>query len=131
MTLSRWHNNPGYYAWTQRRKEQEGNCSFAPSANVIDNDEAFKLELAAPGFTKKDFKIDLEKDILTITSEREEKNELNYTRREFGDGNFCRSFVIPETVETEKIKAEYKNGVLALTLPKKEVVKIKKEIQIA
>jgi HSP20 family protein len=107
-----------------------------PSANVIENEDAFVLELAAPGMKKDDFKIDLENSQLTISHEQKEEHEeteKNFTRREFHFGSFSRSFVLPKTVDTEKISAEYKNGILYLNLPKKEEEKarLKREIKIS
>ena len=130
MTLLKWYNHPAYSAWNRMREETEGNNGFMPSTNVIENEDAYKLEIAAPGYTKKDFNINLEKNVLTISSEHEMKEEVKYSRQEFAVGRFSRSFNVPETIETEKIKAEYKNGVLSVSLPKKEEMKISKKIQI-
>ena len=131
MTLLKWYNHPAYNAWNRMREEVEGNNDLVPSTNVIENEDAYKLEIAAPGYTKKDFNINLEKNVLTISSEHTMDEEQKYARKEFVVGRFSRSFNVPETIETEKIKAEYKNGVLSVSLPKKEEVKISKEIQIA
>jgi HSP20 family protein len=130
MTYIKWYNHP------HRNQAWHGNHDYfngrmrKPSANVMENDDAFKIELAVPGFQKKDFRINIEKDVLTISTEREMNGEENYTMREFGHNNISRSFSLPETVDNEKIKAEYKNGILNVTLPKREEVKIKKEIQV-
>jgi HSP20 family protein len=110
-------------------RNQGGYCR-KPSANVAENDDNYKIELAAPGFQKKDFKILVEKDILTISTDREFTSDENYTMREFGFGNVNRSFQLPDTIDNDSIKAEYKNGILMLTLPKREDVKIKREIQV-
>jgi len=131
MNSLRWYRHPALQGRYYR--EENENCDFVPSTNVQEDENAYRLELSVPGFSKKDFKIDLEKNLLTISSEvKEEKKEenVNYTRKEFVYGNFCRSFTLPEIIEAENIKAEYKNGILLVTLPKKEEVKIKKEIQI-
>ncbi|MDX1783004.1 MAG: Hsp20/alpha crystallin family protein, partial [Aequorivita vladivostokensis] len=77
---------------------------------------------------KSDFQIDLENQLLSISTEVEEKSEEkeeNYTRREFGYSSFKRSFTLPETVDEEKIKANYKEGILSIHLPKKEEAKQK------
>jgi HSP20 family protein len=83
------------------------------------------VELAAPGKKKEDFNIELEDNVLTISSEarseKEEKdNEGKYTRREFSYSSFKRAFTLPETVNDYEINASYENGVLHITLPKKE-----------
>lgn len=105
-----------------------------PSVNIIDNENDFVLELAAPGKSKEDFKINLENQLLTISSEvTEEKEEekKNYTRREFVFSSFTRSFTLPKNIMHEKIAADYKDGILRITLPKKEETKLIKEIKIS
>jgi len=100
-----------------------------PSVNVKETDEAFELELAAPGMKKNDFKVELDNNILKISSEKEnrkENKEDDYSRREFFYQSFCRSFRLPENkVEAGKITATYKDGILFLSLPKKEEAKVK------
>lgn len=100
----------------------------SPKVNVIETDESYTLEMAIPGFTKSDFVIDLENEHLSISmdlKENDSKKDLNYTRKEFGYGSFKRSFVLPDTVEGDKIEASYKEGILGLTIPKKEEAKPK------
>ena len=90
--------------------------------------------MAAPGLEKKNFKIDLDNDLLTIASVMEDKKEEkqeNYTRREFRYNNFSRSFNLPETVDSENISANHKNGVLSISIPKKEEAKPRPVRQIA
>jgi len=111
---------------------------FVP-VNVKETDNAYRLEVVAPGFEKNDFKINLDKNILTISSEKKsevkedsgnEKSEKQI-RREYSYRSFKRSFTINEKIDAEKIDAKYVNGVLTLNLPKKEVVKVSvKEIAI-
>lgn len=107
-----------------------------PAVNIKENKKEFNIEFAAPGFTKKDFKIDVDQDVLTISAEKEheehEENE-NFARREFSYNSFSRSFTLPQTVSGEKIDAHYNDGILKLSVPKKEVSKAlpKKEIKIA
>jgi HSP20 family protein len=107
-----------------------------PAVNIIEGDNDFIIEVAAPGLDKKDFKIDLENNQLTISSEkedkREDKNERSI-RKEFRYSSFCRTFTLPETVENDKIKAKHKDGILYVTIPKKEIAKIKpaRQIEIA
>lgn len=101
-----------------------------PSVNISETESGYQLEVAAPGLSKEDFHISLDKDRLTISSEKSMKNESTegkWTRREFNFSSFSRSFVLPKTVEKDHISAKYENGVLFLTVPKKaEVVKEEK-----
>ena len=99
-----------------------------PSVNVIENENGFTLELAAPGVAREDFSLNIEKDRLVISSEKktteEEKEEGKYSRREFNYSAFSRSFHLPKTIDKDAINASYENGVLTITLPKKaEVVR--------
>jgi HSP20 family protein len=90
--------------------------------------------MAAPGMKKNDFHINLEKVVLTISSEQKEEKEEkkdNFARREFYYNAFSRSFSLPETVDVENIKADYKNGILNIVLPKKEETKVTREIKIS
>jgi HSP20 family protein len=99
-----------------------------PSVNIVEGKDDFRIEVAAPGLEKKDFKINLENNVLTISSEKEVKNEQNedkYMRREFSYSSFQRSFALPNTVDAEKINANYKDGVLYLVIPKKDEAKEK------
>jgi len=94
-----------------------------PAVNVIEKENAFEVEMAVPGFKKSDFKIDVDKNTLSISSETKTENEETgekFTRREFGYASFKRTFNIPESVNTEAIAAEYKEGILKVELPKKE-----------
>ena len=94
-----------------------------PATNIKENDTNFQIEIAAPGLKKEDFNVDIEKGMLTISSEKkdekEEKDE-NYTRREYNYSSFSRSFRLPESVTEDDIDATYKDGVLKLIIPKKE-----------
>lgn len=99
-----------------------------PAVNIIENYDSFHVEMAAPGMDKADFLIELDNEYLTISSKKEVRNELReneqYTRREFSYQSFQRTFHLPKTVVDEsKIKAEYKNGLLRIMIPKKEEAK--------
>ncbi len=97
--------------------------STLPATNIKETDKEFIIELAVPGKDKKDFNIELNNNVLVISSEVENKKEEekdNYTRREYYYGSFQRSFTLPEEVEAEKISAEYVNGELKIHIPKKE-----------
>ena len=105
-----------------------GNASI-PAVNIIENEQDFTVEMAAPGMSKKDFKIDLENHVLTISSEKkegqEEKNEKGgYFRREFSYRSFQRCFRLPdEIIDTKHIHATYEDGILKLVLPKLQIKK--------
>lgn len=106
-----------------------------PAVNVKETDDNFQIELAAPGMKKKDFKVDVKNGVLNISAENEESNEEkeeNYTRKEFSYTSFNRSFTLPESINNEDIHAKYNEGVLTLTLAKKEEEKkqLAKEIAI-
>lgn len=109
-----------------------------PAVNIVDNSDEFKIEVAASGLDKKDFKIDLDNNVLTISSEKELKDEEKdeddkYMRREFSYTSFKRSFTIPQSVDADKIKAKHKDGILQIQIPKKEEAKQKppKTIEIS
>lgn len=100
-----------------------------PSVNIIENDDYFDVEVAAPGLKKDDFNIEVNRDNLTISARKEEKTEETtegkVTRSEFNYSSFTRSFYLPETVDANGITATYKEGILKLQLPKKEEAKVK------
>jgi HSP20 family protein len=94
-----------------------------PKVNIKETDDAFMVEMAVPGLKKSDFQIDIDNQVLSISTETKEENEHkeeNYTRREFGYSSFKRIFTLPESVDDEKINANYKEGILSILLPKKE-----------
>ena len=100
-----------------------------PAVNVIDKAEEFIVEMAIPGMKKSDFNIDLDNQLLSISAEIKieniENEDENYTRREFGYSSFKRSFTLPKTVNTEKIAANYNDGILKIELPKFDEAKKK------
>lgn len=94
-----------------------------PAVNIIENDNDFVLELSAPGFKKDDFNIELDNDLLTISSEVKTENQVKeekFTKKEFSYNSFKRTFTLPETIDEGKINAVYENGILKLVIPKKE-----------
>ncbi|MEJ5963458.1 Hsp20/alpha crystallin family protein [Pedobacter immunditicola] len=101
--------------------------SKIPGVNIIESAEDYKIEVAAPGLTKEDFQINLKKDTLSVWAEKKavEGEQKDYTRKEFDYNSFARSFVLPETVDAEKIAAEYVNGILNITIGKKDESKVK------
>lgn len=106
-----------------------------PAVNIHESADGYQLDLVAPGLNKSDFKINLEKGLLTISYEKkaeQEQKDIKVRRREFSVSSFKRSFTIDDQINTEAIGAKYENGILQLTLPKKEEVKVlPKEIAIA
>ncbi len=98
-----------------------------PAVNVAETENEFHIELAAPGLKKEDFKISLDKDVLTIAVENKtEKTDetKKYTKREYSYQSFVRSFTLPDSVDHSKIDAEYTDGILKLKIAKREEAKI-------
>jgi HSP20 family protein len=113
--------NDGFNPW------MDFNQHKLPAVNIEEFDDSFKLEVEAPGFNKGDFKVEVHNDKLHISAQVEEKKEEkkeHYSRREFSTSSFQRSFVIGKnTINADAISAAYENGILQLTLPKKDEVK--------
>ncbi|MDX1701815.1 MAG: Hsp20/alpha crystallin family protein [Melioribacteraceae bacterium] len=107
-----------------------------PSVNVKENNKNFVLEFAVPGLKKDDFKIEIENDHLIVSAERKGESEVveeNYSRREFNYSSFKRSFYLPESVNQKSVEARYEDGILVISLGKKEEAKLmadKKVIEI-
>lgn len=113
-----------------------GRSDSMPAVNIREDEKSFTLDLAVPGMDKKDLKIDINDDVLTISSESKTESEDNsngFKRREFSYSSFCRSFQIPENVDQNKIEANYKDGVLSVGLPKlkEETNKITRQIKVS
>lgn len=141
MTLVKFNNRNRLFPWTwsnDRLKDFLSSEEFfdddffeenslMPAMNIKDHEKDFEIELAAPGFNKKDFEVTIEGNILHVFGEKrkeEEEKEEDFTRKEFSYNAFKRSLTLPENVkENAKVKAVYKNGILKLNLPKKEMVK--------
>ena len=99
-----------------------------PAVNVKEGDKNFNIELAVPGMKKDDFKISIDKGLLSISSEKKESNEEKkekYTRKEFSYHSFKRNFTLPENVDSENVSAKYEDGVLSIVLNKKSPTKAK------
>ena len=142
MTLSKFNNYPSLFGqlfdtdlfdWSNRNYSETN--TTLPSVNIKENADAFKVEMAVPGFDKKDFKINLDNNVLTISSEKKVENETKdderFTRREYSYQSFCRSFTLPEAANGDKISAKYDNGILNVEIPKREEAKPKPMRQIA
>lgn len=99
-----------------------------PAVNIKEDDDGFTLEIAAPGFNKNDFTVNVDKQILTVSSEstsNEEEVKGGYTRKEFNYSSFKRSFTLPESADDDSIKAQYKEGILSIEISKREEAKAK------
>ena len=104
-----------------------------PKVNIKETADNYVVEMAVPGLKKSDFKLDLDHHVLSISTEKKEtheEQEANYTRKEFGYSAFKRTFTLPETVNDDKISANYQDGILNILLPKKEEAKQKPARQI-
>jgi HSP20 family protein len=111
-----WFDNGGFW----------GRVLNVPAVNITEQKDSYLVSLAAPGMKKEDFKIDVDGNMLTISSEKEEtkeEKEKRFTRKEYNYSSFSRSFTLPEEVNQEKIDAKYEDGVLKISLPRKEEAK--------
>ena len=114
----------------------EYRTDYIPAANVKELDKEYQIELAVPGYAKKDVQVEVdEKNVLHITGEMEQEKEEereNYTRREFSRGSFTRSFQLPESVVSDKVAAKFTDGILSVVVPKKETAIMKaKQIKVS
>ncbi len=112
---------------------RSGGSAFVPKVDVIENENAYELHIAAPGLSKEDFNIELKDNYLTVSGERKftnEKKEKNYRSIETQYGSFSRSFALPENVDGSKINAKYNNGILELIVPKDEKKALKTTIKV-
>lgn len=143
MTLAKFPTIPSFFDnFLSRDLMDWNNSNFSstnstiPAVNIKESDESYMIEVAAPGLSKENFKVNLDRNRLVISSERREskdENENEYYRREFSYQSFERTFNLPEsTVDGDKITAKYANGILLVNIPKREEVKPKpsKEIDI-
>lgn len=109
-----------------------------PAVNVVEHSNGFRIEVAAPGLKKDDFKLNLNHNNLTISAYRETQDEQKeengfrekYTRREFSYASFQRTFMLPNSVDPENIRASYSDGVLTIEIPKREEARVKPARQI-
>lgn len=100
-----------------------------PSANIYEQDDMFKLDVAAPGLTREDFNITVENDQLVVSASKDatktDENEGTWTKKEFNYTSFKRAFHLSETIDVDNINATYTDGILSISLPKKEAAKAK------
>ena len=145
MTLLRVYNkngnkpasDAGRYMYSDLMRDFFGDARHnysAPRVNILENNDSFDIQMAVPGIKKENVSIDVDKDLLTVAHNLNEENaEECYTRKEFDFNHFERSFNLPDSVHTEKIKASMENGILNIHLPKKEesIDKGPREIKIS
>jgi HSP20 family protein len=143
MTLMRFSNqypslfdrffDTDLFDWSNRNYSTTN--TTLPSVNIKESNDDFEVEVAAPGFTKNDFRVELNHYLLTISSDKETENETRegqqFSLREFSYQSFSRSFTLPNTADSEKIEAKYENGILRIIIPKKEEARPKPARQIA
>ena len=109
--------------------------THSPAVNIIEDEKGYRIEVALPGVSRKDFKLEVEDDILTISTEKKESKkdqQSNFLRREFNYHSFTRSFQLPEAIDQENIQASHESGILTVKLPKREEVlqKAPKQIEV-
>ncbi|NCD71790.1 Hsp20/alpha crystallin family protein [Mucilaginibacter agri] len=98
-----------------------------PAVNIAETENQFEIELAAPGLSKEDFKISIDKNVLSVSAEKKTENVeegKKYSKKEYAYNSFVRSFTLPESADQSKIEAEYINGILTLKVSKKEEAKV-------
>ncbi len=120
--------NQDWNDWSTRNFSQTN--TTLPSVNIKEEADKFTVEMAAPGLTKSDFKIEIKHGVLSISSEKKNESETKeglYSRKEFSYESFCRSFSLPTSVESEKVSAKYDNGILKIEIPKRDEAKIKRQ----
>jgi HSP20 family protein len=135
MTLVRFNNQPALSGLLDQMfftaSRQPGNCETP--VNIINNENSFILEMAVPGYSKEEISINLEQQLLKISAEAKETqtDDNKYLRREFSLNGLSRSFTLPKNIDIEKISADFRDGILKITLPRKQEDVFKKEISIS
>jgi len=102
-------------------------CVCKPAVNVIENENSFQIDVAAPGFERNELKVTIENNLLTISSiatDKEQNKKEKYLKKEYAASSFSRSFELPDNVEADKTEASHKNGILSISIPKKAKVEI-------
>jgi HSP20 family protein len=113
---------------------RSGGSVFTPKVDVIENDNAYEVQVAVPGLNKEDFKIEIDDNHLTVSGERKftnEKKDKNFHAIETNYGSFSRSFTLPENADGAKVTAKYNNGILELVIPKDEKKILKQTIKVS
>ncbi len=118
MNLVRTHRDPLFSNLVNQMWSNTAETPKArPATNVMENEKEFKLQLLVPGWNKEEVKIELDKNILSISGQREEKEE-DFIRKEFKMNSFERSFQLPKDIDFEKVSAKTENGILEISIPK-------------
>jgi len=143
MTLVRYNKNRDYFPTTvsglmdkffnDTAFDNTQMEKFTPNVDIVESDKAYELHFAVPGFDKKTFQIEVEENVLIVSGERkfeEKKEEKQFTSVQTQYGTFRRTFTLPDTVDRNKIDAEYNDGILKLTLPKDEAKMIKTTVKV-
>jgi len=126
--IDRTFGFPSLLSDTFERLWSDEDINWMPSANIRERAEDFKIDLAVPGMAKKDFHVEVDNGVLTVSGERKEEKveeKENVTRREFHYGSFRRSFTLPDSANPDQVKANYNDGILSLTIAKREESKLK------
>ncbi len=141
LTISDFFDTDAFLSnrfWTRDVLDEDfhNGKSIEPALNIKETDKAYEVELAAPGFSKKDFEVTIQDGCLNISAENSssrEENDDNYTRQEFSYSSFEKSLPLPDSVKKEDVKAAYKDGILSFKLLKKKDAKSEKpkKIEIA
>ncbi|MBI5266267.1 MAG: Hsp20/alpha crystallin family protein [candidate division Zixibacteria bacterium] len=132
--MNRWNELDRLFEniWGTPALRTECDCDFSPRVNIEETNDHLLLTFELPGMDKKDIKVQVKDRVLTVSGKRELKNETkegNTVRSEIWSGLFSRSFTLPESINPEKIAADYKNGLLEVRMDKLEEVK-PKEIEV-
>jgi HSP20 family protein len=135
MTMIRFHNHPAMGNVMENffnNPTRPSHATVTP-ANIFENENAFVIELAVPGYSKENFSITLDQQILKISADAKQHqiDDEKFLRKEFGLNGINRSFVLPKTVDTDNISADFSNGILSIRLPLLKDANIKKEIAIS
>jgi HSP20 family protein len=133
--MIRFHNHPAMSNVLEgifNNPVNQGRACGIP-ANIYEDENAFVIELSAPGYSKENFNISIEEQTLRISSEAKEHeiDDEKFLRREFEMGIINKSFALPKTVDVDNISAQYNNGILSVKLPLLKDAKIKKEIALS
>jgi HSP20 family protein len=124
---------PSFISDTLERLWSDEAVNWMPSVNIKERSEDFVIDLAVPGMNKNDINVEVDNGVLTVRGERKEENSQEnekITRREFHYGSFTRTFTLPDTANPEEVNASYKDGILSLTIAKREESKLKPKKQI-
>jgi HSP20 family protein len=141
MTIIKWKNNPGIFNLLDEMDrnvfpEYGRQAAYAPKTNILETEKSFIIEIAVPGLKKEEINLMVEKNLITVShqkKEAEKQTDSEILRQEFVVDAFSRSFTIPEKVDSDKIGARCENGVLTITLPKRDADKaqLSKSIKIS